>query len=510
VDGKALDTLLSEAAKRWDLPGLAVAVVQGDEAVHLRGLGVRERGKKEAVTPDTVFSIGSLTKAFTGVCLALLVDDGKAGWDDPVRKYLPAFRLFDPLADREVRLRDLLCHRTGLARHDLLWYRAPWSLDETVKRMAFLQPASSFRSRYEYNNLAYIVAGHAIARAAGVPWGDLVRKRLFGPLGMKNAVLTATEAKALGDHATPHRRDASGKYAPIDWYPDEKQVRASGSIKTSVRDLSCWLRLQLNEGVFAGKRIVSAEALRETHTPQVVVSLDRSLARMSETTQHSYGLGWHISDYRGKLLLEHGGSNDGFRAQVFLLPREKIGLVLLANGDQRDALRAAGHSMIDQLLGLPKKDWHGFFLKRAAAEPTGNVPPVKRKPGTRPSLAPSGYAGTYRDAAYGDVTVAEEGKRLMLSWSSFRAPLEHYHYETFVARLGREAGRVPDGGLAVFTLDGDGKPATLRFLGRVFRRVHQDRRSGLLPGRFRNTLPRVVSAAASRIAAASSTGTRRA
>jgi CubicO group peptidase (beta-lactamase class C family) len=467
LDGR-LASLVQEALKRWPAPGLAVAVVR-DGAVSVGGFGVREVGKKDPVTPDTVFSIGSLTKAFTATALALLVDERKADWDDRVRRHLPAFRLFDPLADREVRLRDLLCHRASLARHDLLWYRASWPVEESVRRLAFLEPASSFRSRYEYNNLAYLVAGQAIARAAGTPWQTFVQKRLFAPLGMKHAAFTASAAQALPDHATPHRRDPSGKLHPIAWYPDDEQIRASGSIKTCVVDLARWVRFQLDGGTLDGKRIVSAEALEETHTPQVVVPLDRALAALTETTQRSYGLGWHISDYRGRRLLEHGGATDGFRARILLLPREKIGLVLLTNAEEAGLLNATGNVLLDHLLGLAAKDWHGFFSKQAASE--RKPARVKRRAGTRPSLELAGYAGRYWDSAYGEARVQVEGAGLLLAWSNFRVPLEHFHYDTFVVPAGKEEARRLEGELVQFALDGAGRVVTLRMLGRTFRRA---------------------------------------
>ena len=337
--------------------------------------------------------------------------------------------------------------------------------------MAFLEPASSFRSKFEYNNLAYLVAGQAVGSAAGMEWDAFVRKRLLTPLGMKNTVFTASAAKALADHATPHRRNADGSLAAIDWYPDDKQVRASGSIKTSARDLTRWLRLQLGDGVFENKRIVSADALEETHTPQMVAPLDRPLARMTETTVHSYGLGWHIIGYRGRRLLEHGGATDGFRARILLAPKEKLGLVLLTNVEETEVLLALGNVLLDHLLGLEAKDWHSFFRKRFMARSGPKTPTVKRRPGTKPSLELSGYTGTYRDPAYGDVTIKLEGKQLMLTWSSFRVPLEHYHHDTFIVRAGKEvATRGVDGELVVCTLDGDARVSTLAFVERTFKR----------------------------------------
>jgi CubicO group peptidase (beta-lactamase class C family) len=475
-----LDALLKRARVRWGAPGLAAVVVRDDRVVYLKGFGVRRHGSAEPVTPDTLFGIGSLTKAFTATALAVLVDEGKAGWDDRVRKHLPWFRLADPLADRDVTLRDLLCHRSGLARHDLLWYRAPWSVEESVRRLAFLPRSTSFRSTYEYNNLAYLAAGLAIASAARTPWHSFVHKRLFDPLGMKGAVFTAQAARKARDHATPHHRDPGGKLTAIDWYPDDRQIRASGSIKASARDLGQWLRLQLAGGSLGERRLVSAEAVGETHTPQVVVPLDRRLARLTGASQVSYGLGWLISDYRGRRLLAHGGAVDGFRAQILLLPAQRTGVVLLSNVDENTFLQATGYVVLDHLLRLPRKDWHGHFKARAAEteralQALARRRAAGRRADTRPARELAAYAGSYHDPAYGTATVTRKGTELTLKWSGFRVPLRHWHYETFIVGGEKKLTNRLGGEFAVFTLDEGAEVRSMHFLGRTFRRVAEKR-----------------------------------
>jgi CubicO group peptidase (beta-lactamase class C family) len=474
-EATAVDAIVADALRAWDAPGMAVAVVWDDKVVYLKGAGVRERGRPEAVTPDTLFAIGSCTKAFTATALAVLVDEGKAAWDDPVRKHVPTFRLADPLADREVTLRDLLCHRTGLARHDLLWYRAPWPVEESTRRMAYLDQRHSFRAAYEYNNLAYLAAGLAVSSAAKGPWHEFVRQRLFAPLGMKGAVFTRSDA-LKADHATPHRRGPDGKAEPMEWYPDDKQIRASGSIKAGVRDLSQWVRMQLAGGTLDGKRVVSEEALAETHAPQVVVPLGRARARATGATQASYGLGWGITDYRGHHVLEHGGAVDGFRARIVLLPKDRAGVVLLTNLEEADALQAAGNAILDHVLGLPKKDWNAHFLRQrdeaeAARKERLRKRLAARQVGTRPSRELDAYAGTYAEPAYGTVRVTLEGKELALTWSTSRVPLKHFHYDTFLVppQKARGPDRLSDE-MAVFALDDDGEVKTLHFLGRKFTR----------------------------------------
>jgi CubicO group peptidase (beta-lactamase class C family) len=442
---------------------LAVAVVRDNTVIFLKGVGVRKVGSAEPVTPDTIFSVGSVTKAFTATLLGTLADDSKLAWDDPVRRHLPWFRLADPLADREVTLRDLLCHRTGLVRHELLWYRAPWSIEESVRRLAYLEPAHSFRSTYDYNNLAYQAAGLAAAAAGKAPWHVLVQRRIFEPIGM-HGVFTSSQAQQSPDHATPHRRSKDGPQA-IAWYNDDNQIRASGSIKTSARQLSKWLLLQLADGLWEGKRVVSSAALAETRRPQIVAPLAPELAQLAGTTQSSYGLGWHIRDHRGLELLEHGGATDGFRARILLVPRKGLGLVLLANGEEAAMMEAVGYTLLDRLLPLPEKDWMGYYRgQRREPEPT---PLPARQPDTRPSHPLEDYIGVYHEPAYGTLKVAVKDGRLHLAWSSFQAALEHYHYDTFLPqgseRLERE--------LLVFALNGDGEVSGVRFLGRTFKRT---------------------------------------
>ncbi len=471
-DNTALDALFTNALKTWHAPGMAVVIVRDDAVFYLKGFGVRETGKDDPVTPDTIFGIGSLTKAFTATTLGCLVADGKLSWDDTVRKHVPFFRLSDPLADRDVTLRDLLCHRTGLARNDLLWYRAPWSPEESVRRMAHVKPSTSFRSTYEYCNVTYLAAGLAVTSAAGEPWHEYMAKRLFVPLGMKRVVLTRSEALKADDHATPHRFDADRKPQVMDWYPDDKQLRASGSIKTSVRDLSGWLRVQLNNGMLGDKRVVPADILAETHRPQIVVPLDSEKAKFAVTTLSSYGLGWHIEDYRGQPLLEHGGAVDGFRARVLLLPKQKIGAVLLTNVEESAVLSATGNLLLDLLLGAEKKtDWNAHYLTqventRKFRASRAEAKDKAKRSGTKPSHALEAFTGDYEEPAYGIVKITVEDGSLCLSWSSWKVKLQHYHFDTFEIKAAGEFAEE----LANFVLETDGSVGSLRFLGREFNR----------------------------------------
>lgn len=471
-DRQAIDRILRTAREARHAPGLAAAVVR-DDKVYLTGIGVRQLGSDKEVTPDTLFAIGSCTKAFTATALALLVDDGKADWDDRVRTHWPGFRLDDPLADRDVRLRDLLCHRIGLARHDMLWYRAPWSIEESVRRMAYLERSTSFRSNYEYNNLAYLAAGLVIGRIAKKPWHEFVQERLFKPLRMDRAVFTSGDAQKDTNHASPHGHDEKGKIVIIPWYNDDKQIRASGSIKASVRDLSQWLRFQLSGGKIGEKRLLSAEALEETHTSQIPVPLSAA-ERAAGATQASYGLGWHLTEYRGHAIHEHGGAVEGFRARIVLVPRKKLGLVVLTNLEDMEIVNAAGNSLLDHLLDLKPRDWNDFFAKEQSKAKEAEEEQLRKKslraPGTKPKDLAL-YVGSYSEPAYDTVMIARNGGSLELKWSSYQLPLTHLHYDTFLTpakdlRLPSALRAEP----AVFEMNEDGEINNLRFLGRKFTR----------------------------------------
>jgi CubicO group peptidase (beta-lactamase class C family) len=475
-DAAAVDAVIRAALKFWDVPGAAVAVVRDDQVIYLRGHGVREVGRKEPVTPDTAFPIASCTKAFTTTAMAMLVDEGKMAWDDPPRKYVPYFRLSDPLVDANVTLRDLVTHRTGVRSHDLLWYRAPWSQEESIRKIGRVKVELPFRSAFRYQSTMFTAAGHAVAAASGTSWADFVQKRILDPLEMRSTTLTTTAAEKMPDVASPHRKDAAGQPEVIPWYPLE-EPHPAGSVNSTARDLANWVRFHLHDGVFAGKRLVSAASLGETHTPQIALPVEGIARAMNPDTLHmSYGMAWLLYDYRGRPIVTHAGLIDGFRAQILLAPRDKLGLVLLCNLDETPMNIALGNNLLDLLLGLGKKDWNRIEGDVARGEQEAAVARMKerekdRQHGTRPSRELGAYVGDYEEPAYGTATVRREQGGLVWQWSSFRLPLEHYHYDTFALPL-------PKGGapLVTFTLGADGEVEAMRVGGNLdleFRKVRK-------------------------------------
>jgi CubicO group peptidase (beta-lactamase class C family) len=473
ISRTALDRTFQDALKAWEVPGLAVVIVHQGKVIYLEGHGVKELGRPGRATPDTVFPLASCSKCFTSAALALLVDEGKVGWDDPVRKHLPWFRLADPLADANVTLRDLLCHRTGVDTHDLLWYRAPWSLDEMIRKVGRLEPSQSFRAAFQYQTVLYATAGQAAGAASGGSWSDLVRQRLLDPLAMKRTTLTTGEAKRLKvqDLASPHRRTDEGKVEVMPWY-ELNEANPAGSVHSTARDLAHWLQFQLNDGSFRNQRLVKAESLAETRTPQMILRREGATRDLNpDSFQLSYAMGWVIQDYRGELLCMHGGAIDGFRAQLTLVPRAGLGIALLNNLNNTLMNLALSNTLVDMYLGLPAKDWNGFYLDFTRNEERARLAHDKafrarRRAGTQPTHELAAYVGTYEDAVYGPVRVTLEKGKLVWQWSTFRCELEHFHYDTFDA---------PHPNLVntqvVFTLNADGNVDDLHALGRRFKRL---------------------------------------
>lgn len=422
-DERSFDALVAEALKQWQVPGAAVMVVNRDRAVYMKGHGIRELGKPEPITNQTVFPLASCSKAFTASLIAMLVDDGKITWDDPVRKHLPDFRLLDPAANEAVTIRDLLCHRTGLASHDELWYRSPWPVSEQIRRAGLVPPAHAFRTTFHYQSVMYSAAGLTAASAGGPSWDNLIRQRIFEPLGMRSATCMSNGQQ----RAMPHRAGSDGKLVPVPWY-EQPQPNPAGSIHLTANDLAPWLMFQLGDGTWKGNRLLSNKNLDEMHTAQIVQKLEGTVAAThSETTRMSYGLGWVIQDYRGVLLWTHTGVIDGFRAQIAIAPKAGFSIAVLANRHETRMNLALVNSILDRLLGLPPIDWNARLQKVVADEADANRVAAVERDRIRQSSSPqrefSSYVGNYTHPAFDDCTVFLSGGALAWRWRGNVVPM---------------------------------------------------------------------------------------
>jgi len=440
-DPKSLDETVEKALAEFEVPGAAVVVVKDDKVIYLKGFGVRAKGKSEKVTPDTVFAVASCTKAFTATAAAMLVADKKMNWDDPLRKHLPAFRLADESADRNATIRDLLSHRTGMPRHDMLWVGSARDPEDLIERFGLAKRSTSFRSTWEYTNAPFTAAGLAVGNAGQSDWPTIIKKRIFDPLEMTHSYASGAEASKAANRATPHYATLAGKIEPLEW--DAIDVaQGAGCIGSTASDLGNWLRFQLAGGEFDGKRILSANALKDTHTPQMIFRPEGPFAvyfPAKVTKFFNYGLGWFVTDYRGEVCLSHGGTLSGFRAQCMMLPEKKLGVFVLANLRPSYFTESVAKTVIDTLLDKTE-DWTKFhmdalFVQTAILKAVQAKREKDRKPDTKPTLDAKEYVGAYTEPAYGTARVSGEDDKLQLKWGSLTFRLEHFQYDTFTAVL---------------------------------------------------------------------------
>ena len=473
-----IDEYIEKTMREWEVPGMAVAIVKDDKIVFSKGYGVKKLGDPAPIDDRTVFAIGSSSKAFTSAAIAILVDEGKLKWDDRVSKYLPEFETYDPYVTRELTIRDLLSHRSGLERGDSLWYGTEYSREEILRRTRFIKPTWSLRSHFGYQNLMYLAAGQVVQKVSGKTWDEFVAERIFTPLGMTASSTTIRSFNGGSNVATPHMK-ADDKLISIPWRNIDN-IAPAGSINSNVTDMAQWVRVQLGQGTFEGKKVFSTSTAREMHMPQTVMRLEGAYTMFyPEAHFLNYGLGWFLSDYKGRKLVEHGGAIDGMRASVAMLPEEKLGVVILTNLHGTIVSIPLMYRIFDAYLGQPQKDWGADMLKgyktlTAQAAAAQKKAESERVSGTKPSLDLPNYVGTYTSELYGDLKIVDDGGKLKMQFgSAMSGPLEHWHYDTFRATA---ANAVASKILMSFSLNAQGKVDSLTlgmpgFGGYPFKRV---------------------------------------
>ncbi|MGZ5446107.1 MAG: serine hydrolase [Thermoanaerobaculia bacterium] len=427
------DAFINGALKPWDVPGIAIAVVADGKVVYAKGFGQRNVEKTLPMTADTLLPIGSITKSFTTLAMGTLVDEGKLEWEKPVRTYLPEFLAADDVLTASLTVRDLVTHRSGLPRHDLVWYNnQDLTRAEIVGRLAHLPASEGLRSRWQYNNLMFLTAGYLIEDTTGKPWEDVIRSRVFTPLGMTRSNFKDEDSAKDADHARGYRED-DGKILEMP-FREVGNMGPAGSINSSVNEMANYALLQLGGGKFGGATVVEAPTLKEMHTPQSVINALPDLPELSPTT---YGMGWFIDSYRGHLRVAHGGNIDGFSALLTLFPNDGVAVVALANANGSGLPGIATSHLADRMLKLPAKDWNGEALgrralARKAADEAEKKKTATRKSGTKPSHAIADYAGEYEHPGYGVLAVEKlTGDKLQTTYNHIVTPLEHWHYDTF-------------------------------------------------------------------------------
>lgn len=456
------EQFVSETMEQWRVPGMAVAVVRDGALVYAEGFGYRDVENQLPVTPETVFAIGSSSKAFTATSAGIMVDDKKLDWHTPIRKWLPTFELQDKFATERMNLADLLCHRSGLPRHDLLWYNTSATRQELIDRLKYLEPTSDFRTLLQYQNLMFMTAGYLAGQANDSTWEALVEERIFRPLEMARSNLSVTKTQEGDNYALPYEladlKSDERKQVP---FRNIDTVGPAGSINSSALDMANWAIMNLSGGKFKDQQIVSEATLAEIHSAQMplipAAMMFPPFEKHPAVGQASYGFGWFIQQYRGQRWIHHGGAIDGFIAFVSLLPQSNIGVVVLSNLGGRMVAPIIACRAHDLLLGLEPLDWNTpwreLYDKTIAEVDQANQKLADaRVPDTQPSHALADYAGEYTHPGYGSLTVKHNDGQLVAVYNERGFPLEHYHYDMFLITSDEMPVRL----LATFALGPDG------------------------------------------------------
>jgi CubicO group peptidase (beta-lactamase class C family) len=463
-----LDRVAARAMSTFEVPGMAIAIVENGKPAVTRGYGVRKLGSAARVDEHTLFPIASNTKAFTTAALAILVDEGKLDWNDKVIDRLPGFRMYDAYATQEMTVRDLLVHHSGLglgAGDLLFWPQTTLTRQEIVERLRFIKPATSFRSGYAYDNILYLVAGRLIEVVSGEPWEQFVERHIFKPLGMSESVASFS-AIHTDNRAWPHARLSGrmrglGPVEPLQFVPLLENSAPAGSINTSAADIARWLQVQLARGVLpdGSKRLFSAKAAEEMWTPETLIPIEAEPEPVAATTPSflSYALGWEIRDYRGHKVVTHLGVVEGGFSVTFLIPEKSVGFIIMLNSEEDEARMAMAYRLLDHYLGLPARDWIAAYTKvrderlaqavkdldratagTASGKGTSSAAGAVAGATVGPSLPLARYAGTYRDPWFGKVIIEAAPGGLQIRFDgapSMHGALEHVRYDTFRTRF---------------------------------------------------------------------------
>ena len=431
TDIQTIKKTIEAIRSSWKVPGCAVAVIQDNQVILAEGFGVRDIKTQLPVTPETLFPIASCTKAFTTFAMGLLVDEKKLDWDKPVRNYLPQFKLYNDYVTENMTPRDLVTHRSGLPRYDLMWYMTGYHREEIVKRLQYLEPTKGFREVYQYNNLMYLVAGYMTGLIAGTDWETFIKTRIFEPLKMKRSNFSVEISKTDKNHATGY--EIKKKQIRATSLLNVDPICPAGGINSTLNDLISWVKLHLNSGKLGQRTLLSTKQLGEMYTPSMITTDPQGF---DEILNCGYALGWSIRSYRGTKLIAHSGSLDGFTSLVSLHPQSNTGIIVLNNLDNSVLPPIVTSCILDILLKLEPIDWSGRYEAKVKQQ-TVESKAFKQKmfanqvKGTKPSHPLKDYAGTYAHAAFGEVKIQYQKGKLSFQYHHMAFILKHHHYDTF-------------------------------------------------------------------------------
>jgi CubicO group peptidase (beta-lactamase class C family) len=434
------DNYMSKVLTDWNEPGAGVAIIHKGELVYVKGFGYRDYGNKLPVTRNTLFQIASNTKLFTTVAAGMLVEEGIFKWDKPIKESVPELEFYNDFLNNQVTLRDMLGHKTGISRHDMIWFQSDFSRKELFNRIKYLEPSIPLRQDFIYNNLMYTAVGYSIELRTGKTWEEYVKENILSPLDMNNTVFSIAEMQKSSDHGVPYneKRDTTLLYK-IPLKEDGAAVGPAGSIITSLDDLSHWVIALMNEGQYKNKEVIPKSIIDETMKPGIAFrNSELEDKGYKERLNSTYGMARNIEIYKGNVLTKHGGAMPGFHSQVIMLPYDDIGIITFSIGDQGASLgnTIIGYNLVERLLGLEQTDWNGRRLadhikEKELSQKARSQVGFDHIEGTSPTHALRDYAGVYTNKAYGDFTVDYKKDSLYFNFRNTILPLTHYHYNRF-------------------------------------------------------------------------------
>lgn len=443
------DGYMAQLLETWNVPGIGVGIVVKDKLVFAKGYGYRDYGKKLPYTPTTTQPIASNTKLFTAIAAGLLVDDGKLDWDKPIRSYIPSIKFASDELDRAVTMRDMLSHRTGISRHDALWYQSDLTQKDLFDRLRYLEPSAPLRTSFLYNNVLYASAGYAIELLSGKPWKTFVSQRLLQPLGMTCTTFTIAEMLETSEPAVPYseRRDGS-ELVRVPYYVDSGTIASAGGVNSSVVDMSHWVIALLNGGVYNGTQVIPRDVIRETLTPSIALpNTDYETRGWTELLGTTYGMGRYTGSYRGHFIAYHGGDIRGFHSQMSLMPTDSIGVIVMVIGDHAAPLyNVVSWNIYERLLGLSLTPWSERFsgIRYAARKATEDARAKARRQRVatgKPSHPVADYVGEFENPAYGVLAISQGDRSLQFDFHRIRLPLSRVRYDRFDTPDDEDHGR---------------------------------------------------------------------
>ena len=456
-----LERLITQVMEEWRVPGLAVAVVQSGEAAFVRPYGLRDVEGALQVTADTQFQLMSVSKSFTATGLALLVDEGHMDWKKPVREYIPEFRLHDAIASDRVTVRDLLCHHSGLPRHDWIWLPGDLLPAQMLAAMRYLEPSDDIRSTFQYSNLGYLVASMVAERVSRQSWAEFTRA-LTDKLHM-DVAFTVEELAAAADAAVPYAMERDTRRRSKLW---PVSVTAAGGMSTSIASLANWLRFHLGKGEFEGQRLLSPGLIQELQKPRVHVGAPE----FAEYSDVHYGLGFRTHRYRGERVVWHGGGFTGTNALMMMLPDRGVGVAVLTNQGMIPlfAPHLLANYVFDRVCGKEPAPWFDRFREQrrkfvAQRDVDRQAGSASRRSATQPGRNLADYAGDYEHPGYGRITITYADGKLHWAFRGMSEPLAHRHYDTFeLPEAPKSPGGLLPGQLALsFSTDRQGNIASV-------------------------------------------------